>query len=45
MVAILLIAGVVWVALSGTFVLALCVAAKIRMPAPEADAVLLERAA
>jgi len=45
MVAILLILGAVWIALSGAFLFALCCAARKSMPADDTESVALKRAA
>ena len=45
MVAILLILGAVWMALSGAFLFALCCAARKAVPTEEAESIALSRAA
>jgi hypothetical protein len=45
MVAIILILGTVWFALSGIFLFALCCAARKPMPSAEVESITLSRAA
>jgi hypothetical protein len=45
MVAIIVILGAVWFALSGAFLFALCCAARKPMPSEEAESITLSRAA